>query len=79
MAIKRRKMAKDNDRTEKPNYEWLTIDETAEILKCGRRKIEKLREDGRLEFIKFDGQWRITRRSLDRLLFKLFTAPGEKS
>ena len=54
------------------NFDWLTVAEACEVLKCSKRKIDELRRDGRLEVVKFDHANRVTKRGLNRLLRQIF-------
>jgi excisionase family DNA binding protein len=62
---------------DRENFDWLTVQEACEVLKCSKRKINELRRDGRLEVVKFDHANRVTKRSLNRLLNQIFN--GEAS
>ena len=64
--------AKDDS---KPIVDWLTLAETAEILKCSEWKVRALYRAGRLEAVKFDHQWRVPKHSLQKLLNEIFTGP----
>lgn len=55
------------------DFDWLTVQEACEVLKCSKRKIDELRRDGRLEIVRFDRAVRVTKRSLNRLLKDIFT------
>ena len=55
------------------NFDWLTVAEACEVLKCSKRKINELRKDGRLEVVKFDHANRVTKRSLNCLLSQIFS------
>lgn len=68
---------KPPERDESENFDWLTVQEACEVLKCSKRKINELRRDGRLEVVKFDHANRVTKRSLNRLLSQIFN--GEAS
>jgi excisionase family DNA binding protein len=57
---------------EPADYRWRTIAETAEYLKCSKRKVYELKREGRLEFVKFDHQNRVTERSLLKLMADIF-------
>lgn len=63
------------------DFDWLTVQEACEVLKCSKRKIDELRKDGRLEVVKFDHANRVTKRSLNRLLSQIFNGEtsGEKN
>ena len=51
-----------------PNKEYLSIDETCNILNYGKTKIHALINDGRLERVKRDRRTYITKRSVDLFL-----------
>jgi excisionase family DNA binding protein len=50
------------------NYELLTVDEVANILRLNVRTIWRMLKDGRLKGIRLGGGWRIPKEELDRLL-----------
>jgi len=50
------------------NYELLTVEEVANILRLNVRTIWRMLKDGRLKGIRLGGGWRIPKAELDRLL-----------
>jgi excisionase family DNA binding protein len=74
MTSKKKRNEINNDAED---FDWLTVAEACEVLKCSKRKIQELRKDGRLEVVKFDHANRVTKRSLNRLLSQIFS--GETS
>lgn len=67
----------NNHNDDSENFDWLTIAETADVLKCSQRKVTDLCRDGRLEVVMFDHSKRVTKRSLNRLLSQIFSGQKE--
>jgi hypothetical protein len=53
----------------------LTLQETQDKLKCSRRKVYMLGEQGRLDLCKFDGSTRVTQASIERLMSEIVNTP----
>ena len=50
------------------NYELLTVDEVANILRLNVRTIWRMLKDGRLKGIRLGGGWRIPKEELEKIL-----------
>ena len=50
------------------NYELLTVEEVANILRLNVRTIWRMLKDGRLQGIRLGGGWRIPKEELEKIL-----------
>jgi excisionase family DNA binding protein len=50
------------------NYELLTVEEVANILRLNVRTIWRMLKDGRLKGIRLGGGWRIPKEELEKIL-----------
>lgn len=50
------------------NYELLTVEEVANILRLNVRTIWRMLKDGRLKGIRLGGGWRIPKAELEKIL-----------